>query len=191
MAVKSIDGTPEYFYPCLPWAQYNNNVGKFLDPQYFRVVRDAKGRGQQHCGADINGNGGNDTDLGKPVHAVTDGRVVHALEHRVWGNIVLIRHDGPDLWTQYAHLDTMTVAVGDRVTAGEIIGTIGKGGRTREFPRGKFLAHLHFEVRVHDVPADEWPSLFLLKREAEQYIRRTRVDPIKWLAKVDARTVLR
>jgi murein DD-endopeptidase MepM/ murein hydrolase activator NlpD len=193
--VIPIDRKPEYFYPVLPFAQFNASVGQFLDPKYYELVRDAQGRGQVHPGQDLNGNipaGGNaDSDLGKPVHAVTNGRVVHSLEHRVWGNIVLIRHAGPRVWTQYAHLDTMTVIEGDQVVAGEVIGTIGKGGRSKQFPRGRFPAHLHFEVRTQDVPADEWPSLFLLRRAAEVYCRKTRVDPMRWLAKVGARAVLK
>jgi murein DD-endopeptidase MepM/ murein hydrolase activator NlpD len=191
MAVIPLDGKPDYFYPCLPWAHYNTNVGQFLDPKYYELVRDARGRGQVHPGQDANGNGGGDTDLGKAVHAITDGIITHAREHRVWGNVVLIWHAGPAVWTQYAHLDTMTVLEGDHVVAGEVIGTIGKGGKTRDFPRGRFPAHLHFEVRTQDVPADEWPSLFLLRRAAEVYVRKTRVDPMKWLVKVGARAVLK
>ncbi|MEJ6397537.1 M23 family metallopeptidase [Yoonia sp. 208BN28-4] len=57
------------------------------------------------------------------------------------GNGVLLRH--PDGWeTQYCHLaqDSITVAVGDRVEAGDTLGFVGLSGST-EFP------HLHISVR--------------------------------------------
>lgn len=181
---------PAYFWPCLPAKRFNTGVGKFLDPEYFKEVRDANGRGQVHPGQDINGNGGGDTDLGAAVHAVTDGVIMHALEHRVWGNIIVIYHPGPRVWSQYAHLDTMTVQLRDHATAGEVIGTIGKGGKDPAHKKGRFLAHLHFEIRTVDVPADEWPSVFLRRLEAEKYCRKTRADPVAWLAKVKASTTL-
>jgi murein DD-endopeptidase MepM/ murein hydrolase activator NlpD len=65
------------------------------------------------------------------------------VRNREAGNSVIIDHG--DGWvTQYAHLKRGSVAVhpGDRVEAGQPIGTVGLSGNT-EFP------HLHFEVR-HD-----------------------------------------
>ena len=52
----------------------------------------------------------------------------------------------------YAHLDTTSVSVGDAVSRGQAIGTMGATG----FATG---AHLHFELRVDGVPVDPSPYL--------------------------------
>lgn len=71
-----------------------------------------------------------------------------AVTDRGLGNTVIIRHaDG--LFTGYGHMKrgSITVAVGDTVTAGQEIGMIGLSGLS-EFP------HLHFEVRQNNTVVD-------------------------------------
>ena len=86
---------------------------------------------------------------GTPYAAVADGIVIAT--GSAWGaNLgdqqIVIDHqvDGQDYYTVYAHGNTETVQVGDRVTAGQIIGTIGARGNTTG-------PHLHLEA--HTVPA--------------------------------------
>jgi murein DD-endopeptidase MepM/ murein hydrolase activator NlpD len=99
----------------------------------FGAVSDAWPRG--HAGIDFNG------ETGDPIYAATDGRVQYAqFNHGGYGNLIMImRQDGTQ--TRYAHLDTMTVRKGDRVRAGDLIGTMGNTGHSTG-------SHLHFEVRV-------------------------------------------
>lgn len=88
-----------------------------------------------HAGLDFNG------DTGDPVYAATDGRVQYAeFNYGGYGNLVMImRSDGTQ--TRYAHLDKIKVKKGQRVSAGQLIGTIGNTGDSSG-------SHLHFEVRV-------------------------------------------
>lgn len=102
-----------------------------------------------HLGDDLNGIGGGNSDLGDPVYAAGDGRVVYAgLPHESWGRMILIAHRlpegdelGPVVQTMYAHLRDIQVETGDTVHRGQAIGTVGTAASAP-------LAHLHFEVRL-------------------------------------------
>ncbi|HWO18225.1 MAG TPA: M23 family metallopeptidase [Kofleriaceae bacterium] len=100
-----------------------------------------------HLGNDWNGNGGGDTDLGDPVHAIAAGVVSVASDHGGgWGNVVRVVHacgdvPGREVESLYAHLDTLEVQPGQRIDRGQRIGTIGTAG-------GQYRAHLHLELRA-------------------------------------------
>lgn len=143
-----------FAYPCRPWSSFYIAAG-FDDPNY--------GTGRRHKGIDVNLKTGGDTDLGYPVQSMFPGQVVFASSPGSWGGVVLVRSDAwvtqyvnkllgvnwKSLEVQYAHLMQMTVRVGDRLNAGEHLGSIGKGGYNQ------YLAHLHLEVRSQSRPADE------------------------------------
>lgn len=99
----------------------------------------------RHLGDDLNGIGGQDSDLGDAVYAAGDGEVIYAgWPSDGWGNVIQILHrlpNGESLTTFYAHLKTIAVPVGGLVRRGDRIGTVGKAD-------GRYLAHLHFEVRT-------------------------------------------
>ncbi len=114
-----------------------------------------------------------DADLGYPVVAVAEGRVVHSAFHRVWGHVVMMEHDLPGLgrfWTQYAHLLFRTAQEGDYLLAGEPVGSVGRGD-----PARPYLAHLHFEVRRAPLDADFWPGSNV------DLIREKYLDPAAFL----------
>lgn len=97
-----------------------------------------------HTGKDLNGIGGENTDRGEPVYAAGRGLVVYSGNPSAeWGNVVVLAHRIPNepgvVQTLYAHLDTRDVRVGQRVSRGQRIGSIGTAG-------GKYPAHLHFEA---------------------------------------------
>ncbi len=82
-----------------------------------------------------------------PVWASAAGKVVKA-SSGTWGggygNHVIIDH-GNGVQTLYAHMEYLTVKVGDKVTQGQVIGKMGRTGNVR----GVTGIHLHFEVIDH------------------------------------------
>jgi hypothetical protein len=105
-----------------------------------------------HLGDDLNGIGGENSDLGDPVFAVADGQVLTARDGGPgWGNIIIVLHayreNGVRKYVQsfYGHLQSILVAPREKVRRGEQIATVGTGG-------GKYLAHLHFEMREFITP---------------------------------------
>lgn len=88
---------------------------------------------------------------GSPIYATASGVVTVAGPHENYGLLVEIDH-GNGLSTRYAHLSRIKVEVGQQVTRATVIGLLGNTGRTTG-------AHLHYEVRVADVPRD--PLKFL------------------------------
>lgn len=110
--------------------------------QRFRLNR--------HLGDDLNGIGGLNSDLGDPVFAAGFGRVVYAgVPGPEWGRMIILAHRVPDsdaptktrvIQTVYAHLEQIDVRPDQLIQRGEKIGTVGSAD-------GRYLAHLHFEVR--------------------------------------------
>lgn len=84
--------------------------------------------------------------LGAPIRAIADGQVMYADPHGGYGRLIAIKHsDG--FSSHYGHCASMTVAPGERVKAGQIIGTVGSTGISTG-------PHLHFEVRYRGEPRD-------------------------------------
>ncbi|MCG8964863.1 MULTISPECIES: M23 family metallopeptidase [Streptomyces] len=87
-----------------------------------------------HTGIDFH------ASTGTSVHAVGVGTVVEAGWGGAYGNQVVIRmHDGT--YTQYGHLSSIGVSVGQSVDAGQQIGLSGATGNVTG-------PHLHFEART-------------------------------------------
>jgi len=81
---------------------------------------------------------------GTPIYASADGVVTFAAYSGTYGNIVKLSHGG-GLETYYAHCDTMLVTVGETVSRGQQIATVGSTGNAT-------TAHVHYEVRVNGTP---------------------------------------
>ena len=96
----------------------------------------------------VNPMGGQGTDFhtgidlavgeGTPVLAAADGVVVTAAWHNSYGNYLRILHQDGDE-TLYAHMQYLFVRIGEPVTAGQRLGTVGQTGNATG-------AHLHFEI---------------------------------------------
>ncbi|MFN2542753.1 MAG: M23 family metallopeptidase [Chthoniobacterales bacterium] len=106
----------------------------------------------RHLGDDLNGIGGENSDLGDAVYAVADGRVLLAREGGPgWGKVIIVLHayneNGERKYVQsyYAHADSILVHAGEPVRRGQKIASVGTGG-------GRYLAHLHFEMREFITP---------------------------------------
>jgi murein DD-endopeptidase MepM/ murein hydrolase activator NlpD len=95
---------------------------------------------EEHAGIDIA------VPVGQVVRAAGGGVVLVAAPDPVYGLHVLLQHPG-DLRTMYGHLSRLTVAVGDTVPRGAVLGLSGNTGRST-------APHLHFEVRRGDRPLD-------------------------------------
>ncbi|MFF3850395.1 M23 family metallopeptidase [Streptomyces sp. NPDC002328] len=93
---------------------------------------------------------------GTTVHAVGLGTVVEAGWGGSYGNEVVIRmNDGT--YTQYGHLSSIGVSVGDKVTPGQKIGVSGATGNVTG-------PHLHFEARTSaEYGSDIDPVAYLRK----------------------------
>lgn len=93
-----------------------------------------------HTGLDIVGKEGDE------IYAPADGVVVFAGALTVRGNATMIDH-GWGVYTGYYHQKEIYIQAGDRVKAGQLIGTVGSTGRSAG-------PHLHFEVWVNGVQVD-------------------------------------
>jgi murein DD-endopeptidase MepM/ murein hydrolase activator NlpD len=96
--------------------------------------------GSHHKGIDIA------ADVGEPICAVADGKVVYVGSQRGYGNVVILEHDDY-VMTVYAHNETNLVRLGEIVKQGQPIATLGNTGST-DGP------HLHFEYRVQGKAID-------------------------------------
>ncbi|WP_234287062.1 MULTISPECIES: peptidoglycan DD-metalloendopeptidase family protein [Halomonadaceae] len=91
---------------------------------------------------------------GTPVQAVHAGRVVFADWMRGFGNLLIIDH-GDNVMTLYAHLQQFGTGVGQAVSRGDTLGTVGKSG-------GHTTPALYFEVRRNGDPID--PQAWIARR---------------------------
>ncbi|MGC9163271.1 MAG: M23 family metallopeptidase [Thiomonas sp.] len=110
----------------LPGAKITSPFGMRLHP--VRGVR------EMHEGVDYAAH------IGTPVPSVADGRVKFAGVQAGYGQVVKIAHPG-GFETVYAHLSSIAVKPGQKVSQGDLIGKTGNSG-TSTGP------HLHFEFHA-------------------------------------------
>ncbi len=111
-----------------------------------------------HAGLDFKG------PIGAPIYAAAAGKVSYAGVRQGYGNVIEIDH-GNGLMTRYAHMSRFAAALGQSVSAGDVIGAIGNSGRSTG-------PHLHFEVRINDRPVNPRPFL-----EAAARVQQTSGQP--------------
>lgn len=103
------------------------------------------GRHRRHHGVDIA------APIGTPIGAAAAGTVVFAGRRGGYGNTIIIEQaDGKQ--TLYGHAAELLAKVGDQVTAGQTIATVGSTGRSTG-------PHLHFEVRENGQPVNPLTNL--------------------------------
>jgi hypothetical protein len=98
------------------------------------------GEGAFHSGVDIG------AVYGQPVVAPADGVVEFADFMGGYGRAIILDH-GHAITTRYGHLKGFAVFPGQHVHRGDTIGYVGDSGRSTG-------PHLHYEVRINDVPVN-------------------------------------
>jgi murein DD-endopeptidase MepM/ murein hydrolase activator NlpD len=81
-------------------------------------------------------------DAGTDIYAAASGTVVVAGWYYTYGNCVVIDH-GNGVRTLYAHCSSLNTQVGDEVSQGDVIGSVGMTGNATG-------NHLHFEVHINN-----------------------------------------
>jgi murein DD-endopeptidase MepM/ murein hydrolase activator NlpD len=99
-----------------------------------------------HSGADFL------SPSGRPIKSPAGGRIVIADARYFTGNTVVIDH-GLGVYSLLAHLSSMSVAAGQSVEAGDIIGNVGATGRVTG-------PHLHWTVRLDGARVDPLSLLY-------------------------------
>lgn len=113
------------------------------------VYDDTMGDWRTHTGVDI------DADLGAYVMASADGTVTDVYDDPLYGTTVVISHGG-GYESVYSNLAAApAVEIGDSVTAGETIGSVG----TTAICESAMACHLHYELYADGESLD--PSAYL------------------------------
>lgn len=121
----------------LGWPLSGQKQKHFESWAIFNAFRDYDKDGifdDKHEGLDFH------AEIGDPVLACLDGKVVHISDGTTaYGNYIIVEHD--DDWvTWYAHLTVTLKAVGDFVKRGQTIGSAGSTGNSTG-------PHLHLTVQ--------------------------------------------
>jgi murein DD-endopeptidase MepM/ murein hydrolase activator NlpD len=112
------------------------------------------GQTRLHAGIDLS------ADVGTPVHATADGRVMLTGSQARLGKMVTIDH-GYGIQTVYGHLSKFLVKNGDRVRRGDIIAYSGRSGTVTG-------PHLHYEVHVRGQKLNPMKYVFDFKNWQEE-----------------------
>lgn len=118
----------------LEFSRVSSNFGRRLHPIH--------GSWRSHNGTDFS------APVGTPIMATSDATIEFIGTQRGFGNLIVLKHRN-DITTHYAHLNGFAkgLAKGQSVSQGDLIGYVGCTGWCTG-------PHLHYEVRIRDVPAD-------------------------------------
>lgn len=115
----------------------SSSFGQRIDP--------LNGEGAFHRGVDIS------STFGSSVVSPADGIVTFAGYSGGYGRVVVIDH-GHGITTRLGHLSSYVVAPGQQVHRGQRVGFVGDSGRATGY-------HVHYEVRINDVPVNPYKYL--------------------------------
>jgi murein DD-endopeptidase MepM/ murein hydrolase activator NlpD len=158
--VKMSLGNTQVSLPFLP-----NDVGKLqITSHYGMRTNPVTGQYKLHDGVDIA------APTGTPVTALRSGKVIRSEVNGSmksgYGNYVEVEHADGTV-TGYAHLDTRSVKVGQTLSQGQKLGTVGSTG-------GSTGPHLHLSVFTGKAGTGIDPVTYLasIKRESGQVAAR-------------------
>jgi len=112
--------------------RYTSGYGGRRDPK--------TGGWRQHNGTDMAG------PRGTKIVATADGVVTFAGRQAGYGRLVKVKHK-QGFETYYAHLNSIGVKKGQKVSRGDKIGAMGNSGRSTG-------VHLHYEIRIDGKPVN-------------------------------------
>ena len=127
-----------------------NGINVSVLPVYGRVTSrfgvSSSIRHGSHTGLDIA------CSKGTAIKVVAKGKVSFAAYNGSYGNLIKVDH-GNGVTTWYAHCSKIYARVGQNVSAGDIIGTVGSTGNSTG-------SHLHLEIRINDTPINPQRYLY-------------------------------
>ncbi|VAW60458.1 Phage lysin, 1,4-beta-N-acetylmuramidase or lysozyme  len=100
---------------------------------------------------------------GTPIKAIESGTVIESGDFFFSGNMVYLDH-GQGVISLYAHMHTINVKSGDKITKGQIIGTVGETGRVTG-------PHLHLAIIANQTLVDPLQFLPQLSDKAAKYYK--------------------
>jgi murein DD-endopeptidase MepM/ murein hydrolase activator NlpD len=124
---------------------------------------------------------------GTPIRAVSDATVAFAGRQGGYGNLVILRHQGP-YSTAYGHLSRFAKGMrhGTRVSQGDIIGYVGATGLASG-------PHLHYEFRVNNVQnnplAMNLPAAYPLDARYRRQFSEASAPAVNWLDRLSGQNV--
>jgi len=127
--VRTFFLTPSFRFP-LPVGTVTSSFGMRKNPVTGHLIF--------HKGIDLA------APRGTPVQSCAGGTVIYTGYDSIYGNHVIIRHDGTKE-SLYGHLASISVTLQQTVKSGTIIGTVGSTGQSTG-------PHLHFEIHENGVP---------------------------------------
>jgi hypothetical protein len=146
MDLSSTFGGLKLIWPILGRVSSHFGMRKLYKHGHFRM----------HSGIDIS------QPIRSPIRASEAGVVKVASLRRGYGKTIIIDHrEGYS--TLYAHLNHFTVLSGQYVQKGQVIGFVGRTGRSTG-------PHLHFETRIQGRPID--PMTFLPLTPRVNYVKK-------------------
>jgi murein DD-endopeptidase MepM/ murein hydrolase activator NlpD len=178
--IPTIDAVPlDRIYPSLrgwihPVALTSERVPELKSRRFgsTRVGIERSECGAGHCGIDLDG------PRGRPIVAVAAGTLVRVERSELGadgksGRYVRIEHDDGTL-TAYMHLDDVAaeLATGERVDAGQYVGTLGATAVYSAPP------HLHFALEIPDRPGVRGDHAETEYVDPAPFLVRARISPM-------------
>ena len=128
VTTSSASGSPTYTGGKLGWPTVGGYISSGLGQRW----------GRMHNGVDI---ARTDRSTSPPIFAAEAGTVESAGHRGSFGNLIVINH-GNGMKTKYAHMSSISVSSGQKVSKGQTLGVMGRTGNATGI-------HLHFEVHVN------------------------------------------
>ena len=91
-----------------------------------------------HYGIDLGGK-----VRGTPIRFPYHGKIRHTAYHSIYGNLIMVESARMQVLFMFAHCHDIQVKVGQSITPGQVIGTVGATGNATG-------PHIHLEIRADD-----------------------------------------